>query len=51
MDPRVESAIRRAAEQQGLIAEHVLAVVRSHLKSTKLHPDVKTSKRPTFGAK
>jgi hypothetical protein len=41
MDPRLESAIRYACEQQGLIAEHFLAVVRERMKATRIHPDVK----------
>jgi hypothetical protein len=45
MDPRVESAIRRACDQLGREAEAFLAVVREHLKSSKLHPDVKLEKR------
>lgn len=46
MDPRVESAIRRACDQLGSDAEAFLAVVRQHLGDKRLHPAVKVAKRP-----
>ncbi len=47
MDPRVESAIRRACDQLGQDGEVFLSTVRVYLSATaRLHPDVKLAKRP-----
>lgn len=46
MDPRVESAIRRACDQLGQDAELFLKVARLHLNDKRLHPATKTAKRP-----
>jgi hypothetical protein len=43
MDPRVESAIRRACDQLGLNGEAFLAVVKS-CGEGKLHPGVKAER-------
>lgn len=46
MDPRVESALRRACDQLGLNGEHVVRVVLENLKAGgKLHAAVKVSKK------
>lgn len=44
MDPRVESAIRRACDQLGINGENFLAVVRESFGEPRLHPAVKVRK-------
>lgn len=49
MDPRIESAIRRACDQLGLNAEQLLAVVRESLGDARLHPATRVRKAPKAG--
>jgi hypothetical protein len=46
MDPKFESALRRACDQLGLSGDLLVETTRSKLDLSKPHPDVKPVKRP-----